>query len=42
MNEENAAENETSQPKPLSATARRCLGVLVEKAKTTPDGYPLS
>jgi len=28
--------------KPLSATARRCLGVLVEKAKTTPDNYPLS
>ncbi|WDQ18955.1 YceH family protein [Rhodopirellula sp. P2] len=42
MNEENAAENETSQPHPLSAAARRCLGVLVEKAKTTPDGYPLS
>ena len=28
--------------KPVSATARRCLGVLVEKAKTTPDNYPLS
>ncbi len=28
--------------RPLSATARRCLGVLVEKAKTTPDNYPLS
>lgn len=28
--------------KPLSATARRCLGVLIEKAKTTPDSYPLS
>lgn len=27
---------------PLSAAARRCLGVLVEKAKTTPDNYPLS
>ncbi|MEO1616268.1 MAG: YceH family protein [Planctomycetota bacterium] len=27
---------------PLSATARRVLGVLVEKAKTTPDNYPLS
>lgn len=26
----------------LSAAARRCLGVLVEKAKTTPDNYPLS
>ena len=27
---------------PLSAMARRVLGVLVEKAKTTPDNYPLS
>lgn len=30
------------QAKPISAVARRCLGVLVEKAKTTPDNYPLS
>ena len=32
------------QPKwqPLTAIQRRVLGVLVEKAKTTPDGYPLS
>lgn len=29
-------------PVPLSATARRVLGVLVEKAKTTPDNYPMS
>ncbi len=29
-------------PKPLSKNARRVLGVLVEKAKTTPDSYPLS
>ncbi len=28
--------------KPLSALDRRVLGVLVEKAKTTPDAYPLS
>ena len=27
---------------PLSATDRRVLGVLIEKAKTTPDAYPLS
>ena len=27
---------------PLSANARRVLGVLVEKAKTTPDSYPLT
>lgn len=32
------------QPKwqPLTAIQRRVMGVLVEKAKTTPDGYPLS
>lgn len=29
-------------PIPLSANARRVLGVLVEKAKTTPDNYPLT
>lgn len=29
-------------PLPLSAHERRVLGVLVEKAKTTPDVYPLS
>lgn len=28
--------------KPLSARARRVLGVLIEKAKTTPDQYPMS
>jgi len=28
--------------KPLEATQRRVLGVLVEKAKTTPAGYPMS
>jgi uncharacterized protein YceH (UPF0502 family) len=27
---------------PLTLNERRVLGVLVEKAKTTPDGYPLS
>lgn len=27
---------------PLSALDRRVVGVLVEKAKTTPDGYPMS
>lgn len=29
-------------PVPVSAAARRVLGVLVEKAKTTPDNYPLT
>src|ERR1700730_8776997 len=28
--------------RPLSAIDRRVLGVLAEKAKTTPDGYPMS
>ena len=28
--------------RPLPAIDRRVLGVLVEKAKTTPDGYPMS
>jgi uncharacterized protein YceH (UPF0502 family) len=40
MNDETAEEN--SAPVPLSAAARRVLGVLVEKAKTTPDSYPLT
>jgi uncharacterized protein YceH (UPF0502 family) len=26
----------------LTAIERRVLGVLIEKAKTTPDAYPLS
>src|SRR5688572_20572038 len=29
-------------PSPLTSIERRVLGVLVEKAKTTPDAYPLS
>jgi len=28
--------------RPLSSVHRRVLGVLIEKAKTTPDAYPLS
>lgn len=28
--------------RPLTATQRRVVGVLVEKAKTTPDGYPMT
>ncbi|MEO0530135.1 MAG: DUF480 domain-containing protein, partial [Planctomycetota bacterium] len=36
-------DNETPRhPGPLDANQRRVLGVLVEKAKTTPDAYPLS
>ena len=36
-----SSETENSWPE-LSAAQRRVLGVLVEKAKTTPDVYPLS
>jgi uncharacterized protein YceH (UPF0502 family) len=32
----------TAGPRPLDAEERRVLGVLIEKAKTTPDQYPLS
>lgn len=40
----NAAEPSQAQPKwrPLNPTQRRVAGVLVEKAKTTPEQYPLS
>jgi hypothetical protein len=38
--------DESAEPKPtpvpISADARRVLGVLVEKAKTTPDNYPMT
>lgn len=34
--------NSAESWRPLSMIQRRCLGVLVEKAKTTPDAYPLS
>lgn len=48
MNEDHQTEaaesGATSQPpwQPLDAMQRRVLGVLVEKAKTTPDSYPLT
>ena len=39
----NQAGEDSSHPiVPLSANARRVLGVLLEKAKTTPDSYPLT
>lgn len=39
----NQAGEDSAQPiVPLSANARRVLGVLLEKAKTTPDSYPLT
>ncbi len=42
MDESNSATPTAPGWKPLPAVARRILGVLVEKAKTTPDAYPLS
>lgn len=33
---------DNANPSPLTSLERRVLGVLVEKAKTTPDAYPLS
>ena len=41
--ETSAAENQPAPKwKPIPAIQRRILGVLAEKAKTTPDSYPLS
>lgn len=40
MTEEHAQDQK--KPVPLSANARRVLGVLIEKAKTTPDNYPMT
>ena len=44
MSTEASEAEDRPQPKwqPLTAIQRRVVGVLVEKAKTTPDGYPLS
>ena len=37
-----AMDSSASKWKPLSSRQRRVLGVLVEKAKTTPDAYPMT
>jgi uncharacterized protein YceH (UPF0502 family) len=44
MTDENATPQTTPAPRwqALSAIDRRVIGVLAEKAKTTPDGYPMS
>jgi uncharacterized protein YceH (UPF0502 family) len=43
MNEEISTNTESDrQWRPLSATLRRVVGVMIEKAKTTPDAYPLT
>lgn len=38
----NPGNQETPQWQPINARQRRLLGVMMEKAKTTPDAYPLS
>lgn len=40
--ESTAVQSEPKHPAPLSSIERRILGVLMEKARTTPDVYPLS
>lgn len=40
--EDNAPSAPEGHPKTLDRIARRVLGVLVEKAKTTPDSYPMT
>jgi uncharacterized protein len=44
MDSETSPETETLQRRwrPIDAVQRRTLGVLIEKAKTTPENYPLS
>ncbi|MBM4020764.1 MAG: DUF480 domain-containing protein [Planctomycetes bacterium] len=37
-----SAGDRSAHPGPLESIERRVLGVLIEKAKTTPDQYPLS
>jgi uncharacterized protein len=40
--ESSSSESTPPAPKPLNRRQRRILGVLIEKARTTPDAYPLS
>jgi len=40
--QESSDKSAPAQPKPLNKLQRRILGVLIEKARTTPDAYPLS
>ena len=44
MNDTTETPQEDSQPKwqPLNSRQRRVIGVLIEKAKTTPDAYPMT
>ncbi len=42
MDSQDSAAGEPVKPKPLTKLQRRILGVLIEKARTTPDAYPMS
>ena len=42
MSDSESTANSSASPTPLGRNERRVLGVLVEKAKTTPDNYPMS
>lgn len=42
MESAQAGESQQPQWRPLTARQRRVMGVLVEKAKTTPDAYPMT
>jgi uncharacterized protein YceH (UPF0502 family) len=42
MEPDQATASQQPQWRPLTAWQRRVLGVLVEKAKTTPDAYPMT
>ena len=37
-----ATDSKPTTPRPLTAMQRRVLGVLIEKSKTTPGGYPMT
>jgi len=37
-----STDSHSAAPRPLDAMQRRVLGVLVEKSKTTPGGYPMT
>jgi len=42
MTDAESTSDSPNRPTPLGRNERRVLGVLVEKAKTTPDNYPMS
>lgn len=42
MSDEGSTTGTPAPPKPLNRRQRRILGVLIEKARTTPDAYPMT